>query len=137
MEQIEIGSKYSVEVVKTLPYGLIVKLEDRSTQLIHISNISDKFVRDVRDYARVGDHFIACGVPGNARDVELSLRYLNLEPKYEDLDDELTEENFATNFERMLEESLHSPEAREKCVFDGREKSRRPRSKSKKRSQRR
>ena len=35
-------------------YGVFVKLDDNYNGLIHISELSDGFVRDVNDYAQVG-----------------------------------------------------------------------------------
>jgi general stress protein 13 len=37
------------------PYGAFVKVEDKHDGLIHISEISDGFVRDIEDYLTVGD----------------------------------------------------------------------------------
>jgi len=47
---IEIGSTVKGTVVKIADYGAIVRLTAGKTGLIHISEIADAFVRDVRDY---------------------------------------------------------------------------------------
>ena len=36
-------------------YGIFIKLDERYNGLIHISEISEGFVRDVNDYVKVGD----------------------------------------------------------------------------------
>lgn len=36
-------------------YGIFVKLDDNYNGLIHISEISDSFVKNVSDYAKIGD----------------------------------------------------------------------------------
>ncbi len=37
------------------PYGAFVALDKKTSGLIHISEISDGFVRDIENYVRVGD----------------------------------------------------------------------------------
>lgn len=69
---------YDVEVLKISNKGLIVKLEDNSTELIHISRISSSYVRNLEDIFKVGDTYEAKAVKGIARPVELSLVHLNL-----------------------------------------------------------
>lgn len=72
--ELKIGQKYEIEVIKILKYGIIVKLDDESTQFIHISNLSDKFISDISDILNVGDRRLATGVSGNKYPVELSLK---------------------------------------------------------------
>lgn len=47
---IELGSIVKGTVVKIADYGAIVRLGGGKTGLVHISEIADTFVRDVRDY---------------------------------------------------------------------------------------
>lgn len=47
---IELGSIVRGTVVKIADYGAIVRLDGGKTGLVHISEIADTFVRDVRDY---------------------------------------------------------------------------------------
>lgn len=37
------------------PYGIFVKIDDDYSGLIHISEISNRFVRDVNDYVKQGE----------------------------------------------------------------------------------
>lgn len=76
--QLELEKSYNVEVIKISTKGLIVKLEDSSTELIHISRISNSFVHDLSEIFKLGDTFEAKGVIGKARAIELSLAHLNL-----------------------------------------------------------
>ncbi|MDH7482644.1 MAG: S1 RNA-binding domain-containing protein [Armatimonadota bacterium] len=52
---IEIGSTVDGVVVKVTEYGAIVRMQGGKTGLIHISEIADTFVRDVKDYFKEHD----------------------------------------------------------------------------------
>lgn len=69
-----VGETYEVEVIKVLSYGAIVKMSDDSTQLLHISNISDIFVKDVNDFVKVGEKLIVDCIKGNVLPEELSIK---------------------------------------------------------------
>ncbi len=43
------------EITALKPYGAFVKLEDGAYGLIHISEFSDRYVRDIEDYVSVGE----------------------------------------------------------------------------------
>ena len=74
------GQMYTVSVKEIVPAGAVVTLEDGSTQLVHISNISNMFVRDVGNFLEVGQTLEAEAVEGRARPVELSFKHLDLHP---------------------------------------------------------
>ena len=105
------GQKYKAKVVRIIRKGAILQLEDNTTELVHLSNISNCFVSDVRQFLRPGDQVEALGIEGKARPVELSLRHLDLKPVYEvpesttyaDNKDQVKEEDFENlSFEEML-----------------------------------
>ena len=48
--QLIIGKVYNVK-----PYALFMSFEDGVTGLLHISEISDSFVRDIEKYGSIGD----------------------------------------------------------------------------------
>ena len=48
--QLVIGKVYNVK-----PYALFMSFEDGVTGLLHISEISDSFIRDIEKYGSVGD----------------------------------------------------------------------------------
>lgn len=52
---VEVGSIVEGTVVKLLPYGVLVRLPDGVTGLVHISEIDDRYVRDVNEYFQVND----------------------------------------------------------------------------------
>lgn len=43
------------QITAIKPYGAFVKVDDTVTGLIHISEFSDRYVRDIKDYVTVGD----------------------------------------------------------------------------------
>lgn len=55
MEDIIVGSVVKGEVTGVETYGIFVKINDEYTGLVHISEISDKFVKDVHKYANIGE----------------------------------------------------------------------------------
>ena len=52
---VQIGDKVEAEVVKVADFGLYVKLPTGQEGLVHISQIANEFVKNIGDYARVGD----------------------------------------------------------------------------------
>lgn len=61
------------------PYGAFVKLDDKTSGLIHISEISDDFVRDIRYFVSQGEVVIAkiIDIDPNQNQLRLSLKALN------------------------------------------------------------
>ena len=55
MDEINVGDIVDGKVTGVEEYGIFVTLDDGSSGLIHISEISDSFVRDVSEYAKIGD----------------------------------------------------------------------------------
>jgi len=52
---IEVGSTVEGTVVKVADYGALVRLAGGKIGLVHISEVADAYVRDVRDYFREND----------------------------------------------------------------------------------
>lgn len=75
--ELVIGNKYECKATKILPYGAVMEMEDGTTQLLHISNISYKYVSDVGEFIQVGKTYTVRAVKGKVRDVEITLK----EPK--------------------------------------------------------
>lgn len=76
----ELGQHYQVEVIEIVNVGCVVKMEDNSTQLIHLSKISNEFVKNISDFVAVGQTLDAECVQGFKK-LELSLKHLNLKSK--------------------------------------------------------
>lgn len=79
----KLGQKVQGKVLKINPFGLFVELDPDIHGLAHISELSNKPVRDVHEFARVGDEFeftIVSIDPENHR-LGLSLRRDKVEEK--------------------------------------------------------
>lgn len=72
---VEVGQIVQGNVVRLLPYGVLVRLDDGTTGLVHISEIDQNYVRDVNDYFQLNDpvtvKVLATGERGK---VELSVK---------------------------------------------------------------
>lgn len=52
---VKIGDIIDVTITGIQPYGAFAALPDHTSGLIHISEISDKFVRNVESFVHIGD----------------------------------------------------------------------------------
>ena len=55
MKEIEVGSILTGKVTGIEKYGIFVNIDDKYTGLIHISEVSDRFVSDLNHYAEIGE----------------------------------------------------------------------------------
>ena len=53
--KIKRGDIVDVKITGIQPYGAFASLPDNSTGLIHISEISDKFVKSIDSFVKVGE----------------------------------------------------------------------------------
>ncbi|MFO7263387.1 MAG: RNA-binding protein S1 [Bacillaceae bacterium G1] len=52
---VEVGSKYQGKVTGITHFGAFVELPGGETGMVHISEISDEYVKDIRDFLKVND----------------------------------------------------------------------------------
>lgn len=55
MSNIKIGDIVKGQITGVTPYGIFVSLEDDYTGLVHISEVSSKFVKNLPDKFNIGD----------------------------------------------------------------------------------
>ena len=55
MNSIKVGDIVKGQITGLTPYGVFVSLEDDYTGLVHISEVSDKFVKDLPHKFNIGD----------------------------------------------------------------------------------
>lgn len=83
MENIKIGDLVKCEVTGVTSYGVFVKLEDDYVGLIHISEISEKFVSNIEKKYIVGDILEAkvIEIDNEKKQIKLSTKELNKKSK--------------------------------------------------------
>ncbi|WP_141433832.1 S1 domain-containing post-transcriptional regulator GSP13 [Bacillus sp. 03113] len=54
-DKIEVGSVVNGKVTGIQPYGAFVSLDESTQGLVHISEVTHGFVKDINDYLKVGD----------------------------------------------------------------------------------
>ena len=91
MEKYYKGQLIRCKVTGVLKYGIFVKVNKQYTGLIHISEISKKFIKNIQDYAMVGD-LIYCKV------VEVDQKNKKLKLSIKDIDYK-SRENITKNIE--------------------------------------
>lgn len=75
---VETGSITKGIVVKLLEYGAIIRLEGGDMGLVHISEIADAYVQDIRDYLAADDEVMVKVLRLNPKGkYELSLKQAN------------------------------------------------------------
>ena len=75
---IEIGSIVEGKVTRITDFGAFVELEDNKSGLIHISEVADVYVRNVRDFLSEGDQVRAKVISIDERGkIALSMKQLN------------------------------------------------------------
>lgn len=68
------GEVVEVEVVKVADFGIYVKLPNGQEGLVHVSQIANEFVKNVGDYARLGDRFSVKVIQNRGGRLELSAK---------------------------------------------------------------
>ncbi|MDD3122814.1 MAG: S1 RNA-binding domain-containing protein [Candidatus Izemoplasmatales bacterium] len=85
------------------PYGAFVKLENEMDGLVHISEISDGFVRSIEDFVSVGD-IVSLEVLNVSEDAKVSLSYKRINKQRHKKYIEVQLESGFTPFETKLPE---------------------------------
>ena len=83
MSKYEVGNIVTGNVTGIEKYGIFVSLDEYYNGLIHISEISDDFVRDVNDYVKYGETIKAkvIEVDDDSFHVKLSIKDLDHKDK--------------------------------------------------------
>ena len=70
---LEVGKKVEGKITGLANFGAFVDLGDNKTGLVHISEVSDKFVEDINDELKVGQEITAKVVDFKAEEKKISL----------------------------------------------------------------
>ena len=102
---VEVGNIVEGKVVGITKFGAFVELEDGKKGLVHISEISNHFVKDVNEYLKVNDQ-VRVKVIGIAPDgkIDLSIKKVNEDSDYE-AKMEKSKAGFEQKMNRFLKQS--------------------------------
>ena len=75
----KIGDIIEVKVTGVEPYGIFVSSRGDYTGLIHISEIDNSFIKDINEYAYIGETIYAniIGIDEEAKHLNLSIKNMN------------------------------------------------------------
>ncbi|MFJ1522392.1 S1 RNA-binding domain-containing protein [Spiroplasma sp. ald] len=82
------NSKIIVKITSITPYGAFCRAE-RADGLIHISEVSDYYVRDIKDFFDIGDEIEVEIIDFDSVRKHLKLSYKNLHPELLKNDDDI------------------------------------------------
>jgi S1 RNA binding domain protein len=71
---VEVGSKLQGKVTGITNFGAFVELPEGSTGLVHISEVADKYVKDINDHLKVGDEVEVKVINVNDGKIGLSIK---------------------------------------------------------------
>ncbi|TFB21027.1 RNA-binding protein S1 [Filobacillus milosensis] len=101
---VEVGSKLRGKVTRITNFGAFVELPDGSTGLVHISEVANKFVKDINEHLSVGDE-VEVKVLNVEKDGKIGLSIKKANEKYEKQVQKKRSENFETQMNKFLKES--------------------------------
>lgn len=78
---LEIGQQVEGRIANVRPFGAFVDLPDNQTGMIHISEVSNGFVKDINDHLKIGDDVTAKVIKiTDDGKINLSLKGLDTNP---------------------------------------------------------
>lgn len=79
MPKYQVGDIVTVSVTGIEKYGIFVGLDEYYSGLIHISEISDGFVRDINDYVNLGETIRAKVLAVDEEELHIKLSIKNID----------------------------------------------------------
>lgn len=109
----QIGDIVKGKVQKVVPYGAFVRIGDGLNGLIHISELSDKLVKDPEDMVKVGDEVDVkiLSISSTERHLGLSLKAAKGKSEKEEEKEELSQEELVTAVDTAIDEELGEKKA--------------------------
>ena len=98
MSKYKVGDTVLATVTGLENYGIFVDLEDEYTGLIHISEVSDKFVSNLKDYVEIGEkiNVSIIEVDDENKKLKLSIKNINYRISKKNTKIKETEHGFST-----------------------------------------
>ncbi|SER16780.1 S1 domain-containing RNA-binding protein [Piscibacillus halophilus] len=101
---VEVGSKLRGKVTRITNFGAFVELPDGSTGLVHISEVANKFVKDINEHLSVGDE-VDVKVLNVEDDGKIGLSIKKANEKYEKQAQKKRSESFESKMNKFLKDS--------------------------------
>ncbi|WP_054951042.1 S1 domain-containing RNA-binding protein [Numidum massiliense] len=103
---IDVGSKYEGKVTGITHFGAFVELPGGKTGLVHISEVADQYVKDVKDHLSVGDTVTVkvMNVDDNGK-IGLSIRKAQDRPPKTDRRSPRRDRSFEDKLSRFMKDS--------------------------------
>ncbi len=100
------GSKEEVQgrVIKIMPYGAFVKLDEGGVGLIHISQFSNEYVRDAHTFIKEGERVVVKVIGKSKKNGKLNLSFVRK------IDGPVVERKHEDFFERKIKKFLRDSE---------------------------
>lgn len=96
------GSKEEIQgrVIKIMPYGAFIKLDEGGVGLIHISQFSNEYVKDAHAFVKEGEKVIVKIIGKGKKNGKLNLSFVRK------VDGPVTKEKHEDSFEQKMKKFL-------------------------------
>ncbi|SEU06365.1 S1 RNA binding domain protein [Salinibacillus kushneri] len=104
---VEVGSKLKGKVTGITNFGAFVELPEGSTGLVHISEVADKYVKDIHEFLKVGDEVEVKVINVSDGKIGLSIKKAkeNNNPNKKRNNQKRRSESFEAKMSRFLKDS--------------------------------
>ena len=111
MKKYKINDIINCKVSGIETYGVFVVVDKKYTGLIHISEVSNEFVRDINDYVKVGDNIFAkiISIDEESKQMKLSIKdidFANTGLERDEIDSSAEFKSLKENLPIWMEEKL-------------------------------
>ncbi|MBR7554311.1 S1 domain-containing RNA-binding protein [Allobacillus sp. GCM10007491] len=101
---VEVGSKLSGKVTRITNFGAFVELPEGSTGLVHISEVADRYVKDINEHLSVGDE-VTVKVLNVEKNGKIGLSIKKANEKYNRPQPRKRVESFESKMNKFLKDS--------------------------------
>ncbi|RPF51213.1 S1 domain-containing RNA-binding protein [Aquisalibacillus elongatus] len=101
---VEVGSKLRGKVTRITNFGAFVELPEGSTGLVHISEVANKFVKDINEHLTVGDE-VEVKVLNVEDDGKIGLSIKKANENHEKQNQKKRSESFESKMNKFLKDS--------------------------------
>lgn len=106
MIKLQTGEVVKGSVTRIESYGIFINIDENYNGLIHISEISDDFIRNINDYVNIGETICAkiIGIDNKTNRLKLSIKDLDYKIDKSDRENIVETKNGFSTLEKCLPE---------------------------------